>query len=235
MAAISTSSPLTTINSTTTEHDFRFPRRPADRGTGDVRSEQSEGTTATKNTGTASSPNRSSLKNTNHSSKPKGAAGMRSSLKELRFDLEENIGNAHGKLSQAQAFASFDDGIAGMAASPEDLEREDPLATQVWRFFSKTKQNLPNQERMENLTWRMMHVGLRKQRQTDSEPISRYGVLLPCTYALRERKALSRACVVFEEGANSLFVSRTAMVGMPRVVLPSCENRLNRTSRLRIL
>lgn len=183
MAAISTSSPLSTTTTnptTTTEHDYRFPRRPADRGTGELKSEQSEGTAATKTAGTATtSPintNRSALKyTTTTSNRPKGAAAMRSSLKELRFDLQDTVGSARGKLSQPGAFASFDDGIAGMAASPEDLGSEDPLATQVWRFFTKTKQSLPNQERMENLTWRMMHTSLRKQRQADAESSSSGG------------------------------------------------------------
>ncbi|KUI73517.1 Nitrogen catabolic enzyme regulatory protein [Cytospora mali] len=200
MAAISMSSPLTTTNPTTTEHDFRFPRRPADRGTGELKSEQSEDTaaaataiTTTKKTaGTATSPMRSSLARTNNNNRPKGAAAMRSSLKELRFDLEETIGVAQGKLSQSGPFAAFDDGIAGMAASPEDLEREDPLATQVWRFFSKTKQNLPNQERMENLTWRMMHTSLRKQRQVDGESNSSTGGNAPSGIAqLRKSSELN--------------------------------------------
>ena len=52
--------------------------------------------------------------------------------------------------------------------SPEEMQRQDPLATQIWKFFSQTKQRLPNQERMQNLTWRMMHMNLRKQRQLDA-------------------------------------------------------------------
>ncbi|KAM0583321.1 hypothetical protein ACHAP6_008482 [Verticillium nonalfalfae] len=51
--------------------------------------------------------------------------------------------------------------------TPELLQQEDPLATQVWKFFSKTKQSLPNQERMENLTWRMMAMNMKKKRQEE--------------------------------------------------------------------
>lgn len=52
--------------------------------------------------------------------------------------------------------------------SPEEMQKKDPLATQIWRLYSKTKKQLPNQERMENLTWRMMAMNLRKRRQEDA-------------------------------------------------------------------
>lgn len=48
--------------------------------------------------------------------------------------------------------------------SPEDMQKKDPLATQVWRLYSKQKGTLPNAERMENLTWRMMALTLRRER-----------------------------------------------------------------------
>ncbi|CAK7272620.1 Sodium- and chloride-dependent GABA transporter 1 [Sporothrix epigloea] len=54
--------------------------------------------------------------------------------------------------------------------SPEEKQKQDPLATEIWRFFSRTKQLLPNQERMENLTWRMMHVKL-KSAAPQSPPL----------------------------------------------------------------
>ncbi|KAL9100056.1 MAG: hypothetical protein Q9187_009411, partial [Circinaria calcarea] len=46
------------------------------------------------------------------------------------------------------------------------MQKNDPLATQIWKLYSKTKTQLPNQERMENLTWRMMAMSLkRKERE----------------------------------------------------------------------
>jgi GATA-binding protein len=46
------------------------------------------------------------------------------------------------------------------------MQRKDPLATQIWKLYSRTKAQLPNQERMENLTWRMMAMSLkRKERE----------------------------------------------------------------------
>ncbi|KAK6333602.1 hypothetical protein TWF718_011405 [Orbilia javanica] len=46
------------------------------------------------------------------------------------------------------------------------MQKQDPLATQIWKLYSRTRSSLPNQERMENLTWRMMSMTLkREQRQ----------------------------------------------------------------------
>ena len=49
--------------------------------------------------------------------------------------------------------------------TPEEMQKKDPLGTQIWKLYSKTKTRLPNQERMENLTWRMMAMNLRRREQ----------------------------------------------------------------------
>ncbi|KAL4890698.1 hypothetical protein BDV59DRAFT_184004 [Aspergillus ambiguus] len=49
--------------------------------------------------------------------------------------------------------------------SPDEMQRKDPLATQIWKLYSRTKAQLPNQERMENLTWRMMAMSLKRKEQ----------------------------------------------------------------------
>ncbi|KAH7116810.1 hypothetical protein B0J11DRAFT_552776 [Dendryphion nanum] len=46
--------------------------------------------------------------------------------------------------------------------SPDELRRNDPLGTQIWKLYSKAKTQLPNAERMENLTWRMMAMSMRR-------------------------------------------------------------------------
>ncbi|KAF2464891.1 uncharacterized protein BDR25DRAFT_93726 [Lindgomyces ingoldianus] len=46
--------------------------------------------------------------------------------------------------------------------SPEEMQRNDPLATRIWKLYSKVKTQLPNAERMENLTWRMMAMSMRR-------------------------------------------------------------------------
>jgi hypothetical protein len=51
---------------------------------------------------------------------------------------------------------------------PELLAKEDPLATQVWKLYTRTKVSLPHAQRMENLTWRMMALALRKKKEEEA-------------------------------------------------------------------
>ncbi|KIJ49400.1 hypothetical protein M422DRAFT_246490 [Sphaerobolus stellatus SS14] len=51
---------------------------------------------------------------------------------------------------------------------PEQMQRDDPLATQIWKMYAKTKATLPHAQRMENLTWRMMALALRKKREEEA-------------------------------------------------------------------
>ncbi|EGO25829.1 hypothetical protein SERLADRAFT_448749 [Serpula lacrymans var. lacrymans S7.9] len=71
---------------------------------------------------------------------------------------------------------------------PEQLAREDPLATQVWRMYARTKATLPHAQRMENLTWRMMALALKKKKEDEEA---------------RERYAEKRSDVKAEESAVS--------------------------------
>ena len=63
--------------------------------------------------------------------------------------------------------------------SPDEMQRKDPLATQIWKLYSRTKSQLPNQERMENLTWRMMAMSLKRKEQGRLDA-TRYGYFLGC-------------------------------------------------------
>lgn len=51
----------------------------------------------------------------------------------------------------------------------EEKKKEDPLATQVWRLYTKAKDTLPNGSRLENLTWRMMAMTLNKKKKAEEE------------------------------------------------------------------
>lgn len=53
---------------------------------------------------------------------------------------------------------------------PEKLAKQDPLATQVWKMYARTKANLPHAQRMENITWRMMALALKKKKEQDDAP-----------------------------------------------------------------
>lgn len=50
----------------------------------------------------------------------------------------------------------------------EELQKEDPLGVDVWKFYRKQSQ-LPDAERMQNMTWRMMTINLRKAQRGKSK------------------------------------------------------------------
>jgi GATA-binding protein len=50
---------------------------------------------------------------------------------------------------------------------PDEMAKKDPLATQVWKMYAKQKATLPNGTRMENITWRMMAMTLRKKKEQE--------------------------------------------------------------------
>lgn len=120
--------PATSMNPTSTEHDYRFPRRPD----GDDRDDE-----------------------------------VRASLEYLHADLNRTYAaaNANDGLLGTALFPSLQSG--GPDQSLEQMQHDDPLATQVWKFFSQTKAQLPNQQRMENLTWRMMALKMRRKQQSE--------------------------------------------------------------------
>lgn len=85
-----------------------------------------------------------------------------------KLDLSA-AGSARKELLRESIFPTWkDDAMTGELDSPDEMQRKDPLATQIWRLYSKTKKQLPNQERMENLTWRMMAMSLRKRKQEEA-------------------------------------------------------------------
>ncbi|KAF9566798.1 hypothetical protein CPC08DRAFT_84536 [Agrocybe pediades] len=58
-------------------------------------------------------------------------------------------------------------------ADPEQLQKDDPLATQVWKMYARTKTTLPHAQRMENITWRMMALALKKKKDDDDAAASK--------------------------------------------------------------
>jgi GATA-binding protein len=133
----------TSTATSTTEHDFRFPRRPSDQ-----QPHEGSSKSATSQTGTKAKDS---------------SAGAQD---KLDFSAANN---ARKELLRESFFPTWKDDTAGEELdSPDEMQRKDPLATQIWRLYSKTKKQLPNQERMENLTWRMMAMSLRKRRREEA-------------------------------------------------------------------
>lgn len=52
-------------------------------------------------------------------------------------------------------------------ADPDKMAKEDPLATQVWKMYARQKATLPHAQRMENITWRMMALALKKKKEEE--------------------------------------------------------------------
>lgn len=148
------------MDTTTTEHDFRFPRRPYESSVSGGTADRSPNTMTANTRMSAAAANPGGNKNQKTESSP-GELRMQ----ELNLDLSKPDYLAHHDLLNSSIFPALQDGMAGHPETLEQMQQSDPLATQVWRFFSRTKQSLPSQERMENLTWRMMHMRLRKQEQ----------------------------------------------------------------------
>jgi GATA-binding protein len=142
------------MNPTMTEHDFRFPRRPND--------------DSPSGTSDAASPANS-----------KASADLRASLQELKLDISATYATAHDELLRTETFPAFQSGADGGLGNMDELRKQDPFAaqvwSQVWKFYTKTKQLLPDQRRMENLTWRMMQMRLQKSRLEQNK---RYAYLI---------------------------------------------------------
>ena len=64
------------------------------------------------------------------------------------------------------------------ADSPEQMQKNDPLGTQIWKLYSRAKTQLPNAERMENLTWRMMAMNMRRADMDRNKGYGRCYLLL---------------------------------------------------------
>ena len=51
-------------------------------------------------------------------------------------------------------------------SQPDEMAKQDPLSIQLWKFYARTKTQIPNHERLEFLTWRMAAINL-KRKETE--------------------------------------------------------------------
>lgn len=97
-----------------------------------------------------------------------------------KLDLSPSDSAARKGLLRDSFFDSWREDGDIAVGSTEEMQRKDPLATQIWKLYSKTKTQLPNAERMENLTWRMMSMNLRRkerERLRQQESVSSFLVV----------------------------------------------------------
>lgn len=172
---------------TMTQHDYRFPRRPDDAGPrkSDLHGAYTPARSTLTSTSMAAPPRISTATaaaatsaaapatmmgaaapgaSRSGASGASGASRSGAGLHDARLDQPLTHGGVHQNLLRTAAFQPFQQSAAREAQNLDDMQRQDPLATQVWKFYARTKQFLPAQERMENLTWRMMHVKLQSAR-----------------------------------------------------------------------
>ncbi|PSN69007.1 hypothetical protein BS50DRAFT_330498 [Corynespora cassiicola Philippines] len=74
----------------------------------------------------------------------------------------DDVAARQGMLEHSIFPTLANDAHAADMGSPEEMQKNDPLATQIWKLYSKARTQLPNAERMENLTWRMMAMSMRR-------------------------------------------------------------------------
>ncbi|KAL8773474.1 MAG: hypothetical protein Q9209_001578 [Squamulea sp. 1 TL-2023] len=91
-------------------------------------------------------------------------AALDPSYVKLALSLENS--QTHRNVLGEAVFPDWrDDATSADLIHPEEMQKKDPLGTQIWKLYSRTKTQLPNQERMENLTWRMMAMNLKRKEQ----------------------------------------------------------------------
>lgn len=84
-----------------------------------------------------------------------------------KLDISSFEDGARKGVLRDNFFAAWRDDSAAQVAiqSPEEMRKNDPLGIEMWKLFSRTKAQLPNQERMDNLSWRLMSMNLKRQEQ----------------------------------------------------------------------
>lgn len=85
-----------------------------------------------------------------------------------------------GVLDEAIFPAFSNDAGSASVGSPAQLQKDDPLGTQIWKLYARAKTQLPNSERMENLSWRLMSLNMRRAEQARNRGYECRHVLPPC-------------------------------------------------------
>lgn len=152
---------------------------------------------------------------------------------ESKLDISPTDAAARKGVLQDSLFPQWkDDSVSIEPTSPEEMQKADPLMSQVWRLYQKNKSQLPNGERMENLTWRMMSMNLKRLERERGK-----GYVFDCILI----KTFQRECVLTltSLGRPALLpASRTASTGpsgiaqLRQSIDASAESRKQETMNL---
>ncbi|KAK4198451.1 putative nitrogen catabolic enzyme regulatory protein area [Triangularia verruculosa] len=191
----STMSPFSSMNPTVTEHDYRFPRRPQDASHNQQLKSDRGRVTANAHTSQPITGQRIATTSATSSARPWDPAVL--------FESPTPYNGPFHGLLQSAAFPPFERTSPNVVQGFDEMQREDPLATQIWKLYAKTKQSLPNQNRLENLTWRAMHLKLQKEARMAEEAKrerSRIAVLnAPSGIAQQLRKASDQDAMCLDD------------------------------------
>jgi len=117
---------------------------------------------------TSSSPKHVRFPSTGHFDSDSGASSVVHSLTsadttDSKLEFTPSQTAARKGMLEDSIFPNFKNDAAHTdLESPEEMQKKDPLATQIWKLYSKARTQLPNAERMENLTWRMMAMSMKR-------------------------------------------------------------------------
>ncbi|KAI9486926.1 MAG: hypothetical protein EXX96DRAFT_604972 [Benjaminiella poitrasii] len=81
--------------------------------------------------------------------------------------IKNHKSNKTSILDQVLSDSLFDITTTTITNNNDAQVEKDPLASQVWRMYTKAKDTLPNSSRMENLTWRMMAMTLLTKKKKE--------------------------------------------------------------------
>lgn len=111
-------------------------------------------------------PPPSSLSHQNHSPLPYGQI-------QDNIDITPENKLTRTELLRDSIFPNWkDDASSAGLDQPDEMQKRDPLGIQIWKLYSKTKTQLPNQERMDNLTWRMMAMNLKRKEREQARSVA---------------------------------------------------------------
>lgn len=97
------------------------------------------------------------------------ASGINSDQTGDKLDISAEHNQVPSKLLHEAYFANLrSDTPAADPDDSDDFQKDDPFTiAKLWKHYSKSKSRIASQERMENLSWRMMSMTLKQQRERD--------------------------------------------------------------------
>ncbi|KAK3706361.1 Sodium- and chloride-dependent GABA transporter 1 [Vermiconidia calcicola] len=152
------------------------------------------------------------------------SAGTLSTL-ESKLDLSPTETTARSGLLRDPVFNEWTSDATNMEAdSPEELQKKDPLGTQIWKLYHKQKGQLPNSERLENLTWRMMSMNLRRKELERQGLLTRQRVQNAPSGIAQLRKSSEQANKADDGNMNLDDFIVSSSIGTPAGMSPAASS-----------